>query len=181
MKIFGRKEIAGAGACSLPAANASEATMNTSRQSRSGTMTGEGVTLRLAPKPGGAARPAPDERRPAPFPGGRNLPVFRPRREIYILHHHFGRVVEIGMGGIRFTYLVRSGMAEPAPAAGTLFTAEETLDGIRFEVVAEGVLAPDHAGRLLMERHLGFGELTGEQLERLERFILDNALIPRWS
>lgn len=112
-----------------------------------------------------------------------SYPRFAPRREIYVLHREFGRLAEISMGGIRFTYFDQAFFSAEPPAMGMLFTnTDDYLDEIPFQVVSDKLVSPLFASRyFLKERRIRFGELSANQVNTLERFILKNAHIPQLS
>ncbi|MEW6594751.1 MAG: hypothetical protein AB1413_07790 [Thermodesulfobacteriota bacterium] len=116
-------------------------------------------------------------------PDSIHYPSFMPRREMYVLHREFGRIVEIGMGGLRFTYFAQEFFALAPPAEGLLFSnSDDFLEEIPFVVLADRTLSLPFASKyLLRERRVRFGELTASQTRRLERFILKNAHIPQLS
>lgn len=110
-------------------------------------------------------------------------PCFTPRREIYVLHREFGRVTEISMDGVRFSYFDQAFFSTEPPAKGMLFTnTDEYLDEIPFHVVGDKSISHLFASKhFLKERKVRFGELSANQVRKLERFILKNAHIPQLS
>lgn len=110
-------------------------------------------------------------------------PRFTPRREVYVLHREFGRLAEISMGGIRFTYFDQAFFSTEPPAMGMLFTnTDDYLDEIPFHVVSDKMVSHLFASKyFLKERRIRFGELSANQVRTLERFILKNAHIPQLS
>jgi hypothetical protein len=121
--------------------------------------------------------------RNAGAPDSTKYPCFAPRREMYVLHREFGRVTEISMGGICFTYFDRDFFSAELPVEGTLFTnTDDYLDEIPFEVISDKTVSLLFASKyFLKERRIRFGELTANQIRQLERFILKNAHIPQLS
>lgn len=110
-------------------------------------------------------------------------PCFTPRREMYVLHREFGRIIDISMGGVRFTYFDRDFFSAEPPDEGMLFTnTDDYLDEIPFHVVADKTVSHLFASKyFLKERRIRFGEMTANQIRKLERFILKNAHIPQLS
>jgi hypothetical protein len=117
---------------------------------------------------------------PEPHSG---YPFFTPRREIYVLHGELGRIVDISMGGIRFTYSATDHLPSVPPVRGMLFTnIDDYLDEIPLHVLSDKtVFHLLDSEYLLKERRARFGELTNNLIRRLERFILKNLHIPTLS
>lgn len=102
---------------------------------------------------------------------------------MYVLHREFGRIIDISMGGVRFTYFTTDSVSADLPVDGMLFTNnDDFLDEIPFLVLTDRVISHLFASKYFMkERKIHFGELTESQTRRLERFILKNAHIPQLS
>ena len=113
----------------------------------------------------------------------RKFPRFSPRHKLYVLHRELGRVVNLGMGGLCFTYFDDPNRQSPLPQEGLLVTADNHyLEGLPFEVIADLVVIPHYHGKYrVRKRCVRFGELEDEQVEKLENFILENAHIPQLS
>lgn len=111
----------------------------------------------------------------------KKFPRFAPRRDLYVLHREFGRVVNVGMGGICFTYFDDPNRQGELPREGLLLAGnDQFVGGVPFETMADVVVIPHFAGKYRVRRRcVQFGELADHQLEELERFILDNAHIPQ--
>lgn len=111
----------------------------------------------------------------------RKLPRFKPLRDLYVFHHEFGKVVELSMGGMVFTYLERASANLESPPKGILFDYQDQyIDDIPFETVSDQA-APSlrRNGHVIRQRHIQFGNLTEQQVQLLEQFILKNARIPQ--
>ncbi|MDP2756122.1 MAG: hypothetical protein Q8O45_00715 [Desulfurivibrionaceae bacterium] len=111
------------------------------------------------------------------------FPRFTPRQEMYVFHQGVGRVLDISMGGVSFSYIADTLPPAELPEAGILFThTGQHVQGVPFEIIADEVcsrfLSSDYFVR---ERRIRFGELSGEQVRQLESFILNNAHIPQFS
>ncbi|MEW6500861.1 MAG: hypothetical protein ACOY8P_11555 [Thermodesulfobacteriota bacterium] len=126
-----------------------------------------------------ACRPRGGATAPAPIA----YPSFAPSREMYVLHREFGRIAEIGMGGLRFTYFNQAFFAAEPPGEGVLFTANnDYLDGIPFRILSDRAVSLFFASKyFIKERRIRFGALTAKQTCALEQFILRNAHIPQLS
>jgi hypothetical protein len=110
-------------------------------------------------------------------------PFFKPRREIYVLHGELGRIVDISMGGIRFTYSATDHLPAIPPACGMLFTnIDDYLEEIPLRVLSDKTIFHLLDSQyLLKERNASFGDLTEGQVRSLERFILKNVYAGRCS
>jgi hypothetical protein len=119
-------------------------------------------------------------RRATPTPHA-GYPVFTPRREIYVLHGELGRIIDISMGGIRFTYSTLAHLPATPPAEGMLFTdVDDCLTEIPLQLLSDRtVFHLVESEYLLRERKACFGDLSGRQARKLERFLLKNVHIPR--
>ena len=111
------------------------------------------------------------------------FPRFTPRQEMYVFHQGVGRVLDISMGGVSFSYIADTQSPGELPAEGILFThSGQHIQGIPFEIVADAVCARFFASDYFVrERRVRFGELSEEQIRQLESFILTNAHIPQFS
>ena len=108
------------------------------------------------------------------------FPRFTPRQEMYVFHHGVGRVLDISMGGVSFSYIADNQPPQELPAEGILFTySGQHIQGIPFEIVADAVSSRFFSSDYFVrERWIRFGELTEVQVRQLESFILNNAHIP---
>ncbi|MFA7382309.1 MAG: PilZ domain-containing protein [Desulfurivibrionaceae bacterium] len=111
------------------------------------------------------------------------FPRFTPRLEMYVFHQGVGRVLDISMGGVSFSYIAESHPPEELPREGMLFThSGQHIQEIPFEVVADEVCSQFFlSDYFVMERRVRFGELSEVQIRQLESFILHNAHIPQYS
>ena len=118
-------------------------------------------------------------------PGGHHgkFPRFTPRQEMYVFHQGVGRVLDISMGGVSFSYIADSHPSEELPREGILFThSGQHIQGIPFEIMADDVCSRFFSSDyFVMERRVRFGELSEAQIRQLESFILNNAHIPQFS
>jgi hypothetical protein len=102
---------------------------------------------------------------------------------MYVFHQGIGRVLDISMGGVSFSYIADNHPQEEPPAEGILFThAGQHIQKIPFEIMADAVcfrfFSSDYFVR---ERRIRFGELSEVQIRQMESFILTNAHIPQLS
>jgi len=111
------------------------------------------------------------------------FPRFTPRQEMYVFHQGVGRVLDISMGGVSFSYIADNHPPEDLPREGILFThSGQHIQGIPFEIMADDVCSRFFlSDYFVMERRVRFGELTEVQVRQLESFILNNARIPQCS
>ena len=111
----------------------------------------------------------------------RRFPRFMPKKEMYVLHYNFGKVIDISMGGILFNYVDKEYLQGNPPEKGILFGYNDHyMDEIPFETVSDTVISKSLASKpVIKQRRVIFGDLTAGQIEQLERFILDNARIPQ--
>lgn len=111
----------------------------------------------------------------------RRFPRFKPQKEMYVLHYNFGKVVDIGMGGVLFNYVDKEYLNEQPPEKGILFGYNDHyMDEIPFETVSDIVISNSASSKpVIRQRRINFGDLTAGQIRQLERFILDNASIPQ--
>jgi len=102
---------------------------------------------------------------------------------MYVFHQGVGRVLDISMGGVSFSYIADSHPVEELPAEGILFTHNgQHIQGIPFEIVADEVCSRFFSSDyFIRERRVRFGELSEAQIRQLESFILHNAHIPQFS
>jgi len=111
------------------------------------------------------------------------FPRFTPRQEMYVFHQGVGRVLDISMGGVSFSYIADNHPPEELPREGILFThSGQHIQGIPFEIMADAVCSRFFSSDyFVMERRVRFGELSEAQIRQLESFILNNAHIPQCS
>lgn len=111
------------------------------------------------------------------------FPRFTPSQEIYVFHNEVGRVLEISMDGVTFTYIADSRPPKEFPPEGVLFT----IGGMYIQKIPFARIS-DHvhgnffsSGYFIRERRICFGELSPDLTRQLECFILENAHIPQLS
>ncbi|MFA6499367.1 MAG: hypothetical protein WC256_00815 [Desulfurivibrionaceae bacterium] len=111
------------------------------------------------------------------------FPRFTPRQEMYVFHQGVGRVLDISMGGVSFSYIADNPPPEELPREGILFThGGQHIQGVPFEIMADAVCSRFFSSDyFVMERRVRFGELSEAQIRQLESFILNNAHIPQFS
>ena len=111
------------------------------------------------------------------------FPRFTPRLEMYVFHQGVGRVLDISMGGVSFSYIADSHPLQELPREGILFThSGQHIQGVPFEIVADDVCSRFFSSDYFVrERRVRFGELSEAQIRQLESFILNNAHIPQFS
>ena len=111
------------------------------------------------------------------------FPRFTPRQEMYVFHQGVGRVLDISMGGVSFSYIADNPPPEELPREGILFThSGQHIQGVPFEIMADEVCSRFFSSDyFVMERRVRFGALSEVQVRQLESFILNNAHIPQCS
>ncbi len=111
----------------------------------------------------------------------RKFPRFLPKKDMYVLHHNFGKVIDISMGGLVFNYVDKEYLQGNPPEKGILFGYNDHyMDEIPFQTISDTVLSKSPTSKTtIKQRRVTFGDLTASQIQQLERFILDNALIPQ--
>ena len=111
------------------------------------------------------------------------FPWFTPREEMYVFHLGVGRVLDISMGGVSFSYIADTPPLKELPEEGILFTHNgQHIQGLPFEIMADEISSRFlESNYFVRERRVRFGELTELQVRQLESFILNNARIPQLS
>ena len=111
------------------------------------------------------------------------FPRFTPDQEMYVFHNEVGRVLEISMGGVTFTYIANNRLPKEFPPEGMLFTIGGMyIHDIPFACINDHVHGHFFSsGYCLRERRIGFGALSPELVRKLEGFILENAYIQKLS
>jgi len=102
---------------------------------------------------------------------------------MYAFHQGVGRVLDISMGGVSFSYIAGNHPPEEPSKEGILFThGGQHIQGIPFEIVADEVCSRFFSSDYFVrKRQVRFGELSKSQVRQLESFILNNAHIPQCS
>ncbi|MCX5863938.1 MAG: hypothetical protein NTW42_02550 [Deltaproteobacteria bacterium] len=111
------------------------------------------------------------------------FPRFTPNQEMYVFHNEVGRVLDISMDGVTFTYIADNRPTKEFPPEGMLFTVGGTyIHEIPFERISDHVHGNFFSsGYFIRERRICFGELSTDLVKQLECFILENAHIPQLS
>jgi len=111
------------------------------------------------------------------------FPRFTPFLEMYVFHNVVGRVLDISMEGVSFTYIADHHPPEKFPAAGVLFThVGKHIQEIPFKVISDHMHGQFFlSDYFIRERQIRFGELSAGLVKQLECFILENAHIPQLS
>ncbi|MFZ5758765.1 MAG: PilZ domain-containing protein [Thermodesulfobacteriota bacterium] len=110
----------------------------------------------------------------------RKFPRFKAGDDLFILHGGFGKIVDIGMGGVAFIYVEKEKPRNGATCQGALFSREDDyLVELPFRTISDTVVRRSPSGRMnIRKRVVVYEELSDEQLEELERFLLDNLPLP---
>lgn len=109
----------------------------------------------------------------------RKFPRFSPNTDLFVLHAHFGKIINISMGGALFTYFgaERGNISNSSPVNGVLFARDdEYLVELPFKTVYDNVeqVAPGDKFNTIRKRAIVFDDLSTSQVDQLEQFILDN-------
>ena len=109
----------------------------------------------------------------------RKFPRFKTQNELFVLHSDFGRIEEIGIGGMAFTYIEKEGHKNNSRNRGTLFSKEDDyLIELPVKTISDSIVYPSTSGKSnIRKRVVVFDDLQGEQIDQLERFILNNAVV----
>jgi hypothetical protein len=109
----------------------------------------------------------------------RKFPRFKVQNDIFVLHSDFGKVMEIGMGGIAFTYIEKDSPKNGAQNTGALFNqSDDYIIELPLKTVSDTIVRKSASDRLnIRKRVVVFENLESEQVDRLEKFILDNVPI----
>lgn len=84
----------------------------------------------------------------------------------------FLQLCDISPGGMAIIYDAREGLLNETFELGSLFSGEEWLNEIPFQIVSDRPLeSPDASGRELRRLSIGFVNLNGDQEELLEFFL----------
>ncbi len=110
------------------------------------------------------------------------FPKFTPCQEMYVFHNEVGRVLEISMDGVSFTYIADDRPLKEFLPEGMLFThGGKYIHDIPFERISDHVHGRFFPSDYIRERRVRFGELSAGLVKQLECFILENAHIPQLS
>ncbi len=110
----------------------------------------------------------------------RKFPRFKVDTGLFVIHSDFGKVQEIGIGGLVFHYIEKDRESETFPATGVLFSQDDDyLVELPFKTISDISVQNSFISRFnLRKRTIIFGELEEEQLSQLETLILNNVVIP---
>lgn len=110
----------------------------------------------------------------------RKFPRFKVDTGLFVIHSDFGKVQEVGIGGLVFHYLEKDRESETFPATGVLFSQDDDyLVELPFKTISDISIQNSFISRFnLRKRTIIFGELESEQLDQLETLILNNVVIP---
>jgi hypothetical protein len=112
----------------------------------------------------------------------RFFPRFKPQGDnMYVLDSTFGKVINIGMGGMLFTYspdkIHPESLASDCIAFGC---CGHFLEKIPFKTVSDTSLSlSSNEKQSLRQCRVFFGNLTQHQMDALENFILRHVTIPQ--
>ena len=116
----------------------------------------------------------------------RKHPRFKPMKMIYVFHCDFGKVLDISMGGLVFTYIYdKENSNEQIPEKGVLFFSCEDkdnyIDSMPFDTVSDLAVSKPNLKNSwsTRQRRISFGKLSENQTEKLERLILKHINIPQ--
>jgi len=112
----------------------------------------------------------------------RKYPRFKPDTPIFIFHSTLGTVKDIGMGGLSYTYyhLPKESSKKPAGDGALFCAANHSLLEIPCLIVHDTVVRNSYSSfPELKQRRISFSGLTRQQREKLERFILNHAIVPQ--
>jgi len=111
------------------------------------------------------------------------FPRFTPCQEMYVFHNEVGRVLDISMDGVSFTYIADNLPPKNFLAEGMLFThSGKHIQEIPFEIMSDHIHGRFFSsGYFIRERQIRFGELSADLVKQMECFILENAHIPQLS
>lgn len=106
----------------------------------------------------------------------RKFPRFKVDTDLFVLHSYFGKVVEIGMGGIVYTYVEKDNLIDETDKKGVIFNGKDDyLAELPFRTISDAVLYKSPYRKLnIIKRVVVFDELEGDQIEKLEQLIMDN-------
>ena len=111
----------------------------------------------------------------------RRYPRFKPDTQIFIHHAAHGTVDDISIGGLSYTYLhFPKETAGFLPGVSTLISADKNhLCELPCTVVTDTVIRKAYSSfPELKQRRLAFNQLTGQQIQKLEQFILTHTVVP---
>ena len=90
-----------------------------------------------------------------------------------------GTVLEIGIGGILFTYIETLRLQDNYPEKGVLFTETNFVVELPFTTVSDASLDYLPSSQVnTRQRIILFDDLAGDHLDKLEKLILANVNIP---
>jgi hypothetical protein len=118
--------------------------------------------------------------KPLGINNSRKFPRFVPQSDLFVLHSNFGKIVNIGMGGMLFTYVGNGHSTNNHPEKGTLFSKDDDyLVELPFKTLMDTKCYHSSTGSMnIRERVVVFEDLLADQVEKLEQLILDNVHVP---
>ena len=113
------------------------------------------------------------------FNNRRRFPRFKVEGEVFVLHRDMGTVLEIGIGGILFTYAETLRLQDNYPEKGILFTENNFVVELPFTTLSDASLDYLPSSQVnARQRIIIFYDLAGDHLDKLEKLILANVNIP---
>ena len=113
------------------------------------------------------------------FNNRRRFPRFKVDGELFVLHRDMGKVQEIGIGGVLFTYVEQLCLQGHFPQKGILFTEDDFVLELPFKMVSDVYLNHFPSDQIkTRQRIIIFEDLAADQLDQLEELILGNVDIP---
>ena len=112
----------------------------------------------------------------------RAFPRFKPQNDnMYVLDSTFGKVINIGMGGMLFTYSADKICPDSSSSDCIVFgCCEHFLEKIPFKTISDTSLSVSlNEEPSLRQCRILFGDLTQSQIDALENFMLRYVMIPQ--
>lgn len=106
----------------------------------------------------------------------RKYPRYKVQTDLFVLHADFGQVVDIGMGGMVFTYIECRNPNRYRPKIGVLFSRDDDyLVELPLRTLSDRMHQKASCGKPpIRRRTVVFGGLSALQRKRLENFIRQN-------
>lgn len=110
----------------------------------------------------------------------RQFPRFKVDNGLFVIHSDFGKVQEVGIGGVVFHYIEKDHKQDGFPDRGVVFSQnDDYLVELPFNTISDTSIRNTSLSCYnLRKRVVAFGELSLEQLNQLETLILNNVVIP---
>ena len=112
----------------------------------------------------------------------RAFPRFKPQGDnMYVLDSTFGKVINIGMGGMLFTYSADKICPDSLPSDCIVFgCCGNFLKKIPFKTISDTSLSLTlNEAPPIRQCRILFGDLTQSQIDALENFMLRHVIIPQ--